>query len=200
MSSLPELELSQLPGSSVGEGVERRHQEEEDLGSPAAAAAAPLVPAPDTADMSAPELGLGLLAGSSVGEGVERQEDSPAAAAAAAAAAVPATETAERSSPRLRQLAESELQEVHSERLEADVIFMPVENNLFTRLFVIPTPMVTRYVYTVLFTMLTIVAWIMRDIELSRFDHYACDGSDSCITADGVLRASMALAVSLFEF
>ncbi|XP_051223962.1 uncharacterized protein [Lolium perenne] len=226
MSSLPELELSQLPGSSVGEGVERRHQEEEDLGSPAAAAAAPLVPAPDTADMSAPE--LSQLAGSSSGEGVERQEDSAAAAGGDAVPLASASDTADMSAPELSQLAgsssgagverqedspaaaavpaapapdtadtgEIELQEVEREMLEADLIFVPVLNNLFTRALIVPNPMAVRYVYGALFGLMTIVAWTVRDIELPGFDdHYVCDGSHDCIAANGVLRVSMGVAI-----
>jgi hypothetical protein len=121
MSSLPELELSQLAGSSTGEGLERR--EEEDLGS-----AASLIPAPDTADMSVPE--LSQLAGSSAGEGIERQEED--VLRAPAAPAIPAPDTAERRAP--------VLQEEESEMLEADVINVPVEDNLLTRVFIVPNP------------------------------------------------------------
>jgi nucleotide-binding universal stress UspA family protein len=196
MSSLPELELSQLAGSSTGEGVGRREEVDDSRSS---AAAASLVPAPDTDDLSAPE--PSQLAGSSAGERVERQEEEDALLAPAAAAAaplVPAPDTAE-----LRQLAgsytgESSLQEEENEMLEANVIFMPVEDNLLTRVFIVPNPMAVRYVYAVLFAVMTIVAWTVRDIELSRFDHaIGCDGSHDCIAANGVLRVSMGVAVSL---
>jgi hypothetical protein len=196
MSSLPEIELSQLPGSSAGESVDR--QEEDGLGSPAAAAAAPLVSAPDTVDVdrSAPE--LSQLTSSSAGERVERQEESPAAAAVPA---VSAPDTADRSTPELRQLAGSHTgeSELTSEILEEDMIFSPVENNLFTRVLVLPSPMAVRYVYALLFALMTIVAWTVRDIELPRFNNqYGCDGSHDCIAANGVSRVSMGVAVSFF--
>jgi hypothetical protein len=70
MSSLPELELSQLAASSTVEGVERQ-EEEDDLRSSAALAAASPVPAPDTADMNAPE--PKQIAGSAAGEGARRR-------------------------------------------------------------------------------------------------------------------------------
>jgi hypothetical protein len=92
--------------------------------------------------MSAPE--LSRLAGSSSGAGVERQEDSPAAAAIPAA---PAPDTAD--------TGEIELQEVEREMLEADLIFVPVLNNLFTRALIVPNPMAVRYVYGALFGLMT---------------------------------------------
>jgi hypothetical protein len=59
--------------------------------------------------------------------------------------------------------------------------------------------MAVRYVYALLFALMTIVAWTVRDIELARFDnHYGCDGSNDCIAANGVLRVSMGIAVSFF--
>ena len=156
--SLPELELSQLAGSSDGEGVERQ-EEQDELSLPAAAAAVPLASAPDTADRSDPELSL-------------LDSESPT----------------------------GESQEVEGGILEADIILVPLTNNWCGRMFIVPNPMAMRYVYAALFALMTIVAWIMRDIELSRFDH-GCDGSHDCIAANGVLRASMALDVSfIFEF
>jgi hypothetical protein len=190
MSSLPELELSQLAASSTVEGVERQ-EEEDDLRSSAALAAASPVPAPDTADMNAPE--PKQIAGSAAGEGVERQEEEDVLPAPAAPA-VPAPDTADRRAP--------VPQEEESEMLEAKLIIMRVENTLLTRVFIVPNPMAVRYVYGALFGLMTVVAWILRDIELSRFDQAnGCDGSHDCIAANGVLRASMALAVSfLFAF
>uniref|UniRef100_A0ACD5VE18 Uncharacterized protein n=1 Tax=Avena sativa TaxID=4498 RepID=A0ACD5VE18_AVESA len=126
----------------------------------------------------------------------EADDDVPLPAAAAAVLPVPVPAAGEIPVPPVP--AAGEVQAVDREILEADLILLPVEDNLFARVFILPNPMASRYVYAVLFaSWMTMVAF-MPEIELPRFERSGCDGSLDCITADAVLRATMALAIFFF--